>query len=464
MQRATRTGRGGRVGCRVVVTGLLVALGCAAPPPPPPPARVDPAIYERIHDPADPHRARYAEHRARRARDMASRTAPRPLPRHPAFHRTAGRRWDPIEKVLRFDWRAIRVAAPRAKASLAASVRVRIAFDHPDLEVVQLMIGPGGLLPLHADGAPGAFVVVGGDGEIYVDGRTAHVAPGSTVLLAPYALRRLQAGRHAALRLLWLRWAPGGDQAYVDAGGHYLTGANQHLQPARATLPEDYLFWDAAYTTESRKTPSTPIVPAPPDSPAARAAKALETLRRTLGPERERYAGAPVFGHAQRIPWRSKRALAESGVFFAPDVVEGRAEVDGIVERVAEVSRHKSILRAVRPDGGWDLDLGQSAWGPRATFVAHSHAIPELYYVLSGPVRYEVDGIAHQVRPGDVLFNNGYAPHAIRGVVDGLVFESFTARFAPNGDRSVFTRPSFLVEPLPTQPESARLSADAAFH
>ena len=75
-----------------------------------------------------------------------------------------------------------------------------------------------------------------------------------------------------------------------------------------------------------------------------------------------------------------------------------------------------------------------------------------------------MDGERYRTQPGDILFNNSYAPHLIQGIEDGLVFDCFSSTFAPNGDRSVFDRPTYLVEPLPSQPASAKLAEDVAFH
>ena len=116
------------------------------------------------------------------------------------------------------------------------------------------MLGPGGVLPAHAGGSPGVWIVVGGRGEITVEGETRTATPGTTAKLAPYGVRRLHAQGDEPLRVLWIRWAPGGDQTYIDAG-YYLTGANMHLQPAQSTLPEDYLFWDAIYRSAAVADP-----------------------------------------------------------------------------------------------------------------------------------------------------------------------------------------------------------------
>lgn len=446
---------------RMLAFSWVLALcgGATSGGEPAAPAEVDPAVYSRVDDPSDPYRAKYAEFRARRARDMANPDFPAALDRYPAFHRTGEMPWGSLETLLPFDWMEIRKADPEAAAQLGEVVRARLAFDHPDLKITQLMIGPGGLLPAHADGAPGAFIVVGGEGEIGVEGETQRVTTGGTVRLAPYAERRLQASSDAALQLLWIRWAPGGDQAYIDSG-YYLTGANQHIQPEQANLPWDYLLWDEAFENEALDAPSTPVSEAPAGSVYAAAAQALADRRRKLGTARDPYPTVPIFGHESRIPWLSPETLKGAGFFFADDL----GSMGPVADRMIQIARHKAIFRAAGPDGRWDFNLSESAWGARSTYVEHSHVIPEFYYALSGPTIYGVDGERYRTRPGDILFNNSYSPHLIQGVVDGLVFDCFSSTFAPNGDRSVFERPYFLVEPLPEQPPSARLAEDVTFH
>lgn len=45
------------------------------------------------------------------------------------------------------------------------------------------------------------------------------------------------------------------------------------------------------------------------------------------------------------------------------------------------------------------------------TWVLHRHAPPEVYMILSGEGRTEIDGIAHQVRGGNVIYIPGNAQH-----------------------------------------------------
>ena len=412
---------------------------------------IDPAIYSKIDDPEDPYAYKYAEFRARRQNDIASPDTPRPLPRYKARHRSAEMPWSDLTSLLPFDWQRLRKESAAGVEQLLFTVKLRLAFDHPDLKISQLAIGPGGRLPLFADGAPGMFVVVGGRGIVQVGEIASRVTTGSTVKLEPYVPRSVLAADDMALRMLWIRWAPGGDQAYVDAG-YYLTGANQHIQPAQANFKPGYLFWgevDTAYgSTNSRYVSSDDVKPE------------LDALLAKHKVKSPLYPDVPVFGHESEIPWLSAETLKSGGFFFSDDL----GALLEVADQMISIARHKAIFRASGPDGRWDFNFSQSAWGPRSTYVEHSHVIPEFYYVLSGPVLYGVDGEIYESLPGDILFNNSYSPHLARGIVDGLVFRSFSSTFAPNGDRGVFDRPFLLMEQLPEQPGSAHLPENFQFH
>lgn len=417
---------------------------------------IDPAIYEHLDDPNDPYREVYADFRARRARDMQDPSLPEPLELYPGVHLTRDRTWAPLATILPFDWNSL---DDDDAASLEEAVRARLAFDHPDLKIVEMMLGPGAILPAHAGGSPGVFIVVGGSGEITVESVTQTATPGTTAKLNPYDVRRVEASDGEPLRILWIRWAPGGDQAYIDAG-YFLTGANAHIQPAESDLPMDYLFWDAVYETKSVASPTTPLAPPPANSPFATAFQALADQRAALGSARDLYPGVPVFGHESAVQWLTVETLKKGGFFFSKDV----AKLGAIVDRMAAISKHKAIFRAVRPDGRWDYNISETAWGPRSTYVEHSHLVPEFYYMLSGPVIYGLDGERYRVMPGDIMYNGSYSPHLAQGVVDGMPFDNFGSTWAPNGDHSVFERPFFLVEPPPAQPDGASLASDVAFH
>jgi quercetin dioxygenase-like cupin family protein len=58
------------------------------------------------------------------------------------------------------------------------------------------------------------------------------------------------------------------------------------------------------------------------------------------------------------------------------------------------------------------LSLGVAEIPPRATLARHRHAIPEIYYVLSGAGSVEVDGIDYPAAAGSAIFIPGGALHA----------------------------------------------------
>ena len=458
-----------------VLAGLALFFGASATPgasatetagtPPPLIDRslsagdIDPGIYFDFDDPSDPFREIYAGFRARRASDMADASKPPPIEPYESVHLSRKMPWSALEDILPFDWASLRDESPIAAAELERVVKARLAFDHPDVKITQLMIGPGGTLPGHAGGSPGFYYVIGGSGEITVESTTHTVTPGTTVKLEPYDVRRLYAAPGEPLRVIWVRWAPGGDQEYL-AAGYYLTGANQHIQPEEAVLPLDYQYWGGRMSTELVEQARSPRPAVASDSSYAAWAAALENARLSLGAKRILYPETPVFSHESDSEWITEEMLKGSGFFWAKDI----ASLGALAQRWQEVMRLKGFFRARRPDGGWDFNISQMVWGPHARYVEHSHSIPEFYYMMSGPVEHWVGEDKFTAMPGDIFMTNSYQTHQSRGIVDNMPFRSIGASWAPNGDRSVFKRPFYLVEPPVTQPEAADLGDAPSFH
>ena len=420
---------------------------------------IDPSVYFRIDDPDDPFRDVYASFRARRSSDMADPSRPPPIEHYAPAHFTREMPWDDLESVFPFDWTSVRAGNPDEARQLEDAVKARLALDHPDLKITQLMIGQGGVLPAHAEGAPGMFHVIEGSGEITVEGRTQTVTPGTTVKLNPYDIRRLSASAEGPLKLLWFRWAPNGDQRFLSAG-YYLTGANQHIQPKEGVLPEDFSYWGATHTTEPVSAPSVPAVVAADGSLYATQKIVLEQARDTLGEKRNPYPAARIFSHESDIGWLDQETLENANFFWAKDV----KNLGELLIRWGEVMRYKGFFQAARPDGGWDFNVSQMVWGPHARYVEHSHSIPEFYYMMSGPVEHWIEDEKHLAMPGDIFLTNSYVPHQSRGITNGVPFRNIGGSWAPNGDRSVFERPLFLLEPLPQQPGAASLADNPQFH
>jgi quercetin dioxygenase-like cupin family protein len=420
---------------------------------------IDPAIYFDLDSPTDPFRGIYSAFRERRARDMADPDRPRALEERPAEYVTAGRPWNALEEVFRWDWDAARASDPGGAAELQRAVRVRLAFDHPDFKILQVLLGPGAILPGHADAAPGAYHVIQGGARITVAGEALAVTPGASVKLDPYEVRRIEADLDESLKLLWFRWAPGGDQAYL-ASGYYLTGANQHVQPVEANLPDDVYFFGAPFELGPGPTPAAVQGPAScsfceSQSEALRRAKAKHPDR--VG----RYPKTARWSHESSVEWiRLDRLPPDSGFFWTGDVDRALP----LASRIAEVFRIKAFFRAALPEGGYDFNVSYAVWGPRARYVQHSHATPEFYYIMTGPVEHWVGGVKHTAAPGNIYLHNSYTPHESRGVTDGLRYDVITGSWPPNGDRTMFDEAFFLVEPLPVQSGEAILPIDAPFH
>ena len=58
------------------------------------------------------------------------------------------------------------------------------------------------------------------------------------------------------------------------------------------------------------------------------------------------------------------------------------------------------------------LSLGLAEIPPGATLARHRHAAPEIYYLLSGAGRVEVDGQGYPATAGSAIFIPGGAMHA----------------------------------------------------
>ena len=462
-----RTARGmyarGRLLAAAFGLGLIAAACSPAPETLPQIDRsltfedIDSQIYFPETNAPDPFEEVYQGFRDRRAEHMADPEMPPPIEPYQTVHRSRDLSWTPIEEAFRFNWTRLEALEPGASQQLAQVLRVKRAFDHPDLKIDQVMLGPGGVLPTHAEGAPGVYIVIEGTGVVTVGSEAFEVTPGTNVKLEPYSGRRIAAADSAVLKLLWIRWAPGGDHRYIKAG-YYLTGSNQHVQPKQATLPETFEFWGEQHLITPVEAPATSETTGEFfTSQAADWARA----RSELGTEgTSLYPDVPVFSHESAAPWLDLEAVQKSNLMWAKDVLSTGA----MLERWTEVVRMEGIFQARRADNTWDFNISQQAWGSGSRYVEHSHSIPEFYYMLSGNVEHWNDGQKFDAQPGDVFMTNSFQTHQSRVKPEGEIWRSFGSTWVPGGDRTVFERPYFLLEAPPQQVESAILAPDAKFH
>jgi quercetin dioxygenase-like cupin family protein len=80
------------------------------------------------------------------------------------------------------------------------------------------------------------------------------------------------------------------------------------------------------------------------------------------------------------------------------------------------LSFHTLISGDTTPSNG--LVAGVSLVEPGGELALHSHAPPEIYFVLEGVAIVTIDGVARTVSPGAAVFIPGGARHAIRNSFD----------------------------------------------
>jgi quercetin dioxygenase-like cupin family protein len=74
---------------------------------------------------------------------------------------------------------------------------------------------------------------------------------------------------------------------------------------------------------------------------------------------------------------------------------------------------------AITPTQG--LAVGIAEFPAGGSNTDHWHAQPELYYILEGEGRLEVDGVAYQVRKGDAIYVPGDALHTLKNEAKDLL-------------------------------------------
>lgn len=434
---------------------VLLAFACHAPPASSPRAiaaderfsfrEVDPGFWDQTdaNMAVDPFQSVIQSLRDRKARDLADPSAPEAFRDEDliAKHLAApGLPWDDIRNVLGFDWVSLSQLAPDELAQLEGALRLRTVFAHPDLRIIELALGPGAIFPAHADPAPGALHVISGSAEIRIAGALVRAYPGTSVRLDPLEPRRIEAGTDAPLRLLWFRFAPGGEQRYLDFG-YYLTGSNFHAQPLEATMPADYQHW--------------------PDE--VRMHHAVQALPQESGESASAaplYPETPLAASELDVPWLDFTNLGTARFFWAGDA----SSATGALRSWNRIARMKGIFQSRTPVGLYDFNMSYIANGPTGKYVTHSHATPEFYYVLGGQTEWKIAGETFTARAGSVLFHAPYQDHEMRGLVEGEPMRAITGSWAPFGDRGVFEAPMLLTEPLPTQPDASLLPSDFSFH
>jgi quercetin dioxygenase-like cupin family protein len=368
--------------------------------------------------------------------------------------------WQKLEDVININWKAVDKESPKELAQLRKAFKVKTVFNHPDLKIIEVAMASGALLPRHADPAPGAYHIVEGSAEITVNGKTIHAFTGTSIKLESLSERRLQVTSGTPLKLLWFRWAPGGNQVYLDYG-YYLTGSNFHLQPLESVMPKNYQQWEERFRKKFVE-----MDPAPIHEPKAGfydkqqqqlvAMKNQEQFKKiaTL------YPTAPQFSNELDGIWLDFENIPSEGFFWAKDASKGGAALAAW----NKMTRMKGVFQAKVPNKQFDFNISYIATGPTGKYVTHSHATPEFYYILGGKTEWIISGTTYMAIPGNVYFHNPYADHEMRGLEEGNPEIVITGSWAPFGDRSVLKAPTLLTEALIEQPANSVIKDDFNFH
>jgi len=99
--------------------------------------------------------------------------------------------------------------------------------------------------------------------------------------------------------------------------------------------------------------------------------------------------------------------------------------------------------------------MGMLELAPGATYPAHRHPSPELYYVMSGTAQWTVDEETFTAGPGTAIYHPPNTRHRMVNTGDE-VLRTVYMWWAPGGDREVIKMPSELLESVPEQPAKAR--------
>lgn len=130
-------------------------------------------------------------------------------------------------------------------------------------------------------------------------------------------------------------------------------------------------------------------------------------------------------------------------------------------EALRRVYRYKPLI-----GGSWqgvipqqDILMGVLELAPGATYAAHAHPAPEIYYVMSGTARWTVGDETFDAKPGTAIYRAPNALHRMINTGDETLRVCWMW-WAPDGNREVLNIGSKLLEPVPEQPESAKFPSN----
>jgi quercetin dioxygenase-like cupin family protein len=126
-------------------------------------------------------------------------------------------------------------------------------------------------------------------------------------------------------------------------------------------------------------------------------------------------------------------------------------------ESLRRVYRYKALI-----GGSWpgaiperDVLMGVLELAPGATYPAHAHPAPEIYYVMNGKARWTVGEETFVAEPGMAIYHGPNTLHRMVNAGDE-VLRAVWFWWAPDGNREVLKIGSKLLEAAPEQPAGAK--------
>lgn len=410
----------------------------------------------------DPANSIFEALRHKRKVDIANPNAPQAFSGadivQPEF-RSSTAPWQALEMVFPGDWDAIKMTSPAALSQLRAAVKVKTVMDHPDFKIIELALAPGALLPRFSDAAPGSFHILEGAVEVTVDDQTIAGHTGTSVKLESLSQRRLKVVSDAPAKILWFRWAPEGDQTYLNYG-YYLTGCNFHAQPLEAAMPDNFEHWNEPERQRFTHLQHSKVFEPAKDSFYGAQVAELAKMKARDDSVLLRYPLTPLFSNEKDVQWLDFTKLDAKSFFWSKDAAKG----GDLLAAWDKIARMKGIFQAKVPEQLYDFNMSYIANGPRGKYVTHSHATPEFYYILGGETEWLLNGEQYTAIAGNVYFHSPYWDHEMLGLKEGVPKVAITGSWSPHGDRTVFEQDMVFTEALTVQVSSAVFSEQFNFH
>ncbi|MBT8078564.1 MAG: cupin domain-containing protein [Gammaproteobacteria bacterium] len=155
------------------------------------------------------------------------------------------------------------------------------------------------------------------------------------------------------------------------------------------------------------------------------------------------------------VPWPALDEVPEDQI---PEELRAQA---ADFRRLSEVMRWKTLIGTGGRFGEGlpdrDMHFGIGEIGPGAIYPRHRHPTPELYYFISGSARWVVDGEEFVAEPGSAVYMKPFAVHRMEVTSDESAVVVW-ADWAPDCDRSTLHGGYELMDPVPEQPERAKIT------